>query len=71
MLYAFSLSLLTLLPIASKMYSVYIKLKQISIGVLGRCDLRDLDSLVQQISLPSDKINDTEHNPTDLPLEED
>ena len=40
-----------------------------TLGVLGSHDLRDLDSSDYQICLPSDWINDLDHNLTDLPLE--
>ena len=36
-----------------------------------RRDLRDLDASDQQIRLQSDRINDPDHNLTDVPLEVD
>ena len=42
-----------------------------TVGILGRHDLSDLNSLDQQIPLPSDQINYPDHDPTDLPLDFD
>ena len=41
------------------------------LGVLGCRDRRDLDSSDQLICLPSDQIDDPDHNLTDLPQEVD